>query len=90
MNAHAAIREARQQRMSSSSAALTSLPPPPRALAGIKFVLLTTPSHPAPDTVLKRIYETYADQLKDPFYTVEMPIRSEAFDHKMAVAVRGH
>ncbi|TNY23655.1 Sybindin-like protein [Rhodotorula diobovata] len=57
---------------------------------GIKFVLLTTPSHPSPDAVLRRVYETYADQLKDPFYTVEMPIRSEAFDSKMAVAVRGH
>ncbi|GAA5916840.1 hypothetical protein JCM6882_006370 [Rhodosporidiobolus microsporus] len=56
---------------------------------GIKFVLLTTPSHPSPDAVLKRVYETYADHLKDPFYTVEMPIRSETFDGKMATAVRG-
>lgn len=56
---------------------------------GIKFVLLTTPSHPSPETVLRRIYETYADHLKDPFYTVEMPIRSETFDNKMQVAVRG-
>ncbi|GAA5830266.1 hypothetical protein JCM3766R1_002847 [Sporobolomyces carnicolor] len=56
---------------------------------GIKFVLLTTPSHPNPGVVLKRVYECYADQLKDPFYTVEMPIRSEQFDQKMAAAVRG-
>ncbi|GAA5887783.1 hypothetical protein JCM16303_002329 [Sporobolomyces ruberrimus] len=56
---------------------------------GIKFVLLTTPSHPNPASVLKRVYECYADQLKDPFYTVEMPIRSEQFDQKMAAAVRG-
>ncbi|CEQ39874.1 SPOSA6832_01421 [Sporobolomyces salmonicolor] len=56
---------------------------------GIKFVLLTTPSHPHPDQVLQRVYETYADQLKDPFYTVEMPIRSEAFDDKMSAAIRG-
>lgn len=56
---------------------------------GIKFVLSTTPSHPAPDAVLKRVYETYADYLKDPFYTIEMPIRSEVFEQKMQVAVRG-
>ncbi|GAA5831637.1 hypothetical protein JCM5353_000986 [Sporobolomyces roseus] len=57
---------------------------------GIKFVLLTTPSHPNPALVLKRVYECYADQLKDPFYTTEMPIRSESFEEKMAVAVRGN
>ncbi|GAA5932946.1 TRAPP subunit TRS23 [Sporobolomyces koalae] len=55
---------------------------------GIKFVLLTTPSHPNPEAVLKRVYECYADQLKDPFYTVEMPIRSEPFDLKMTNAVQ--
>ncbi|ORY58657.1 Sybindin-like protein [Leucosporidium creatinivorum] len=56
---------------------------------GTKFVLLTTPSHPHPDQVLRKVYETYADHLKDPFYTAEMPIRSEAFDVKMATVVRG-
>ncbi|SCV66890.1 BQ2448_5536 [Microbotryum intermedium] len=55
---------------------------------GTKFVLLTTPSHPHPDLVLRRIYETYADHLKDPFYMVEMPIRSERFDTKMAAVIR--
>jgi hypothetical protein len=58
-------------------------------LAGTKFVLLTTPSHPHPDQVLRKVYETYADHLKDPFYTAEMPIRSETFDVKMAAVVRG-
>lgn len=57
--------------------------------AGTKFVLLTTPSHPFPEQVLRKVYETYADHLKDPFYTTEMPIRSEAFDTKMAAVVRG-
>ena len=42
--------------------------------AGTKFVLLTTPSHPSPDLVLRKVYETYADYLKDPFYTTEMPM----------------
>ncbi|GAA5951886.1 hypothetical protein JCM3765_003146 [Sporobolomyces pararoseus] len=56
---------------------------------GIKFVLLTTPSHPNPHQVLKKIYQCYSDQLKDPFYTVEMPIRSQSFDQKMSIAVTG-
>lgn len=63
----------------------------PRSLApsiGTKFVLLTTPSHPFPEPLLKKVYETYADYLKDPFYTVEMPIRSETFDVKMASVIR--
>lgn len=60
-----------------------------RASIGTKFVLLTTPSHPHPEQVLRRIYETYADHLKDPFYTVEMPIRSETFDNKMLAVIRG-
>lgn len=60
-----------------------------RENTGTKFVLLTTPSHPSPDQVLRKVYETYADHLKDPFYMTEMPIRSEAFDAKMAVVIRG-
>lgn len=51
---------------------------------GIKFVLFTTPSHPSPEALLRKVYECYADHLKDPFYTTEMPIRSEVFDVKMA------
>lgn len=47
---------------------------------GVKFVLCTSPSHSAPRAVLERIYEAYADLLKDPFYTPENPIRNETFD----------
>lgn len=33
------------------------------------------------DVLLKRIYELYADfVLKNPFYSLEMPIRCELFD----------
>ena len=55
--------------------------------AGTKFILFTTPSHPAPDQLLRKVYECYADQLKDPFYTTEMPIRSELFDKRMAAVI---
>jgi len=33
------------------------------------------------DILLKRIYEMYSDYvLKNPFYSLEMPIRCESFD----------
>ncbi|KAK4058812.1 hypothetical protein OIO90_000258 [Microbotryomycetes sp. JL221] len=46
---------------------------------GTKFVLMTTPSHPHAEQVLRKVYETYADYIKDPFYTIEMPIRSSTW-----------
>lgn len=52
---------------------------------GTKFVLLTTIVDNTADTLLPRIYEAYADTvMKNPFHTPEMPIRSEAFDLRMA------
>lgn len=36
------------------------------------------------DVVLKKIYELYADYvLKNPFYSLEMPIRCELFDQNL-------
>ena len=33
------------------------------------------------ETVLKKVYELYADYvMKNPFYSLEMPIRSEKFE----------
>ncbi|GAA94217.1 uncharacterized protein L969DRAFT_86338 [Mixia osmundae IAM 14324] len=54
---------------------------------GTKFVLISSPSHASPESVLRKIYEAYADVLKDPFYTAEMPIRSAAFDARVARCV---
>mmetsp|Transcript_13255 Transcript_13255/g.17340 ORF Transcript_13255/g.17340 Transcript_13255/m.17340 type:complete len:157 (+) Transcript_13255:133-603(+) len=52
-----------------------------QTLTGIKFVIT---SEPAPtvdlDSVLREIYVMYAECVcKDPFYELEMPIRSELF-----------
>ncbi|KAN0061086.1 hypothetical protein ACQY0O_006821 [Thecaphora frezii] len=48
---------------------------------GTKFVLVTSPAHPNPLSVLQKCYEAYADQvMKNPFYTPEMPVRVEGFD----------
>jgi trafficking protein particle complex subunit 4 len=48
---------------------------------GIKFVLTAEPgTHPDMSAVLQEIYVLYADCVaKDPFYELEMPIRSELF-----------
>lgn len=59
---------------------------------GIKFLLFTEPQQPNVDTMMKKIYELYADYvMKNPFYTVEMPIRCEKFDRGLDgfVKVRG-
>ncbi|EGG12009.1 uncharacterized protein MELLADRAFT_32724 [Melampsora larici-populina 98AG31] len=53
-----------------------------QTLTGTKFVIFTSPSHPSPNKLLKKVYEAYGELLKDPFYVVENPIRNEAFDLK--------
>lgn len=50
-------------------------------LAGVKFMVVAEPTHSGMDQLLKKIYELYADYvLKNPFYSLEMPIRCELFD----------
>lgn len=59
---------------------------------GIKFLLFTEPQQPNVDAMIKKIYELYSDYvMKNPFYTVEMPIRCEKFDRGLDgfVKVRG-
>jgi hypothetical protein len=59
---------------------------------GTKFLLFTEPQQPNVDTMMKKIYELYADYvMKNPFYTVEMPIRCDKFDRGLDgfVKVRG-
>lgn len=39
--------------------------------------------------MLQKVYEIYADAvMKNPFHTPEMPIRSEAFDTRIAALFR--
>jgi hypothetical protein len=54
-----------------------------QTLTGVKFVILSdlSPSHGTREALLKKIYELYTDfALKNPFYSLEMPIRCELFD----------
>jgi hypothetical protein len=52
-----------------------------QTLTGTKFLLFTEPQQPNIESMIRKIYELYADfVMKNPFYTVEMPIRCEKFD----------
>lgn len=45
-------------------------------LPGIKFIVLVDPRQSGIDALLRKIYEIYSDfALKNPFYSLEMPIR---------------
>ncbi|KAF2436483.1 Sybindin-like protein [Tothia fuscella] len=60
-----------------------------QTLTGTKFLLFTEPAQPNVDSVIKRIYELYTDfVMKNPFYTVEMPIRCQKFDAGLDAFVR--
>ena len=49
--------------------------------AGVKIIAVTDPNQTGIDILLRRIYELYADYaLKNPFYSLEMPIRCELFE----------
>jgi len=52
-----------------------------QTLTGTKFLILADPAHSNIESVLHRAYVIYSDfAMKNPFYTPEMPIRSELFD----------
>ena len=52
-------------------------------------MLLTSPVEPTAESVLQKVYEIYADAvMKNPFHTPEMPIRSEAFDTRIAALIK--
>ncbi|XP_060016534.1 trafficking protein particle complex subunit 4 isoform X1 [Lagenorhynchus albirostris] len=52
-----------------------------QTLTGIKFVVLADPRQAGIDSLLRKIYEIYSDfALKNPFYSLEMPIRYVAPD----------
>nr|KAF6275137.1 trafficking protein particle complex 4 [Pipistrellus kuhlii] len=59
-----------------------------QTLTGIKFVVLADPRQAGIDSLLRKIYEIYSDfALKNPFYSLEMPIRCELFDQNLKLAL---
>ncbi|XP_011496327.1 PREDICTED: trafficking protein particle complex subunit 4 [Ceratosolen solmsi marchali] len=52
-----------------------------QTLTGVKFMIISEPSQPGMEILSKKVYELYADYaLKNPFYSLEMPIRCELFE----------
>ncbi|XP_030631972.1 trafficking protein particle complex subunit 4 isoform X4 [Chanos chanos] len=59
-----------------------------QTLTGIKFIVLADPRQSGVDGLLRKIYEIYSDfALKNPFYSLEMPIRCELFDQNLKSAL---
>ncbi|XP_014247543.1 trafficking protein particle complex subunit 4 [Cimex lectularius] len=55
-----------------------------QTLTGVKFMIISEPGQTGLDTILRKIYELYADYaLKNPFYSLDMPIRCELFDSNL-------
>ena len=54
----------------------------------MKFVVVADRAQAGVDQLLDRIYELYADfALKNPFYSLEMPIRADLFEESLQTAV---
>lgn len=52
-----------------------------QTLTGVKLIAIADRNQLGLDIVLKKVYELYADfALKNPFYSLEMPIRCELFE----------
>ncbi|KAM4651940.1 trafficking protein particle complex subunit 4 [Discoglossus pictus] len=59
-----------------------------QTLTGIKFMVLADPRQAGIDSLLRKIYELYSDYaLKNPFYSLEMPIRCELFEQNLKAAL---
>ncbi|KAH3717281.1 trafficking protein particle complex subunit 4-like isoform X2 [Dreissena polymorpha] len=59
-----------------------------QTMTGLKFIVIGDPKQAAVDILLKKIYEVYADfALKNPFYSLDMPIRCDLFDSNLQAAI---
>ena len=58
-------------------------------MSGTKFLLFTEPAQPNVDVVMRRVYEIWCDYvMKNPFYSLEMPVRCEGFERVLGAYVR--
>lgn len=58
-------------------------------MTGTKFLLFTDTTQVNVDLTLRRIYDLYADYvMKNPFYSLDMPIRCDIFDRKLLSYIR--
>lgn len=60
-----------------------------QTFTGTKFLLFTEPGQPNVETIVRKVYELYADYvMKNPFYQLEMPIRCEQFERGLVSYMR--
>ncbi|KAJ4272144.1 hypothetical protein NW762_000855 [Fusarium torreyae] len=58
-------------------------------LTGTKFLLFTDTTQANVDVTIRRIYDLYSDYvMKNPFYSLEMPVRCDIFDRKLLSYIR--
>ena len=59
-----------------------------QTVVAVKFIVACDPKQMGIDQLLDKIYELYADfALKNPFFSLEMPIRADLFDQNLQVAI---
>lgn len=59
-----------------------------QTLTGIKFLLFVMPGTKYADQVLQAVYRLYADYaMKDPYYQMDMRIKSDLFRTKLTQAM---
>lgn len=55
-----------------------------QTISGLKFLVVSEPIQQGLEILLKKIYELYSDYaLKNPFYSLEQPLRCELFDQNL-------
>lgn len=60
-----------------------------QSLTGIKFILISDPQVTDAKEMLSLVYTHYSDYaMKNPFHTMEMPIKSDLFDKHVALACK--
>eukprot|EP00088_Acartia_fossae_P003757 TRINITY_DN11602_c0_g1_i2.p1 TRINITY_DN11602_c0_g1~~TRINITY_DN11602_c0_g1_i2.p1 ORF type:complete len:216 (+),score=23.52 TRINITY_DN11602_c0_g1_i2:29-676(+) len=59
-----------------------------QTLTGIKFIIVSDLKQSGINQLLDKLYELYSDYaLKNPFYSLEMPIRADLFDQNVQIAI---
>lgn len=59
-----------------------------QTVTGVKFLVVCDPKQVGIEQLLEKIYELYSDYaLKNPFYSLEMPIRADLFDQNLQIAI---
>lgn len=60
-----------------------------QTLTGTKFLIVSARNQPNITGITSRVYEIYADYvMKNPFYTLDMPIRCHKFDRSLGEYVQ--